>query len=344
MNNKQKRIYINKLLLSLSVPYIREMSKLYDYLELTPKQLFKYRSFDKYTWEMLEEPYAFLSPVKNLDDPFDCLNEPGIEDFYDIKSNRLSNKGVSFLIDYFIKGNEVGGVTKAEIKRIALESMDDRGVDPERFANLASFVAQGSSEFQSFLVVLDTINENINGLMENTRINGFAESALFSSEKVGVCSLSELRDNKVMWSLYGKTYSGYCVEYEIPRTKEIVSKLCPVIYTKRANNNFTEKFLRYAFSALLRGASDGQFGGDEIGASMELFCTKDTDWSYQREWRIIGQPARHTVLPVKAVYLGFKVADSNKKRMIRLAKKKGFELYVMNPPDGSKRISYKRIL
>ena len=77
---------------------------------------------------------------------------------------------------------------------------------------------------------------------------------------------------------------------------------------------------------------------------MELFCTKDTDWSYQREWRIIGAPAGHISLPIKAIYLGFKVSETNKKRMLRLAKKKGFALCLMNPPDGSKRISYERLV
>lgn len=344
MNNKEKRTYISKLLLSLSVPFISEMATLHDYLELTPKHLFKYRPFDKYAWEMLEEPYAFLSPVKNLDDPFDCLNESGIEDFFDPKTKRLTNKGLSFIIDYFVKDDEVGGMTKADIKRIASESMTDEGVDSETFAQLATFGMQGPNEFQSFLIVLRTINENIAGLLNDTKIDGFAESALFPSERVGLCSLSELRDNKVMWSLYGNTYSGYCVEYEIPRKKDIISNLCPVIYTKKANNSFIEKFLRYSFSALLRGASSGQFGGEEIGATMELFCTKDTDWSYQREWRIIGAPAGHISLPIKAIYLGFKVSETNKKRMLRLAKKKGFALCLMNPPDGSKRISYERLV
>ena len=344
MNNKQKREYISRLLLSLSVSFVNEMATLYDYLELTPKRLFKYRPFDKYAWEMLEEHYAFLSPVKNLDDPFDCLNESGIEDFFDPKTKRLTNKGLSFVIDYFVKANEVGGMTKAEIKRIASESMTDEGVDSETFAQLATFGMQGPNEFQSFLIVLRTINENIAGLLNDTKIDGFAESALFPSERVGLCSLSELRDNKVMWSLYGKTYSGYCVEYEIPRKKAIISRLYPVIYTKKANNSFIVKFLRYYFSASLRGASSGQFGGEDIGAMMELYCTKDTDWSYQREWRIVGRPAGRITLPVKAVYLGFRVTESNMQRMICLAKKEGFRLYIMNPPDGSKRISYSPLV
>ena len=343
MNNKEKRNYISRVLLSQSTPYLSEMPSLYDYLSSTPSSLFKYRSFDRYAWEMLEEPYAFLAPVKNLDDPFDCLNKSGIDDFFNSKTKRLTNKGLSFLVDYFVRGSEAGGMTKAEIKKIARESMTDEGVDSEKFAELATYDTSGPNLFQSFLIVLRTINQNIEGLLNDSKLDGFAESALFSSERVGVCSLSKLRDNKVMWSSYGKAYSGYCVEYEIPKTKDVIFNLCPVIYTKKANNSFCTLFLRYCCSALLRGASDGKYGGEDIGSAMELFCTKDTDWSYQREWRFIGKPGAHLNLPIKAVYLGFKVSEANRKRILKLAKQKGFDLYRMNPPDGSKRISYTKV-
>ena len=77
---------------------------------------------------------------------------------------------------------------------------------------------------------------------------------------------------------------------------------------------------------------------------MELFCTKDTDWSYQQEWRLIANAGGHFgFLNINAIYLGFKVKKSNETKMKRYAKKYGFKLYKMNPPNGNKRISYTKI-
>lgn len=344
MNNKEKRTYISKQLLSLSIPYFYEMPTLHEHLKLTPKCLFKFRPFDKFAWEMLEEPYVFLTPVKNLDDPFDCCNKPGLEGFFDPTTKRLTKKGLSFVVDYAAKHYNIEDIEKSKIKKTAMESMTDEGVDAEAFTRLATFGMRGPDQLQSFLIVLRTINRNINDMLSNPELIGLAESSLFPKDRIGVCSLSELRDNKVMWSLYGDLYSGYCVEYVVQDKRDIISNLCPVIYTKKANNGFYEMFLRYALSALMRGASSGRFGGDEIGAIMELFCTKDADWSYQREWRMLGKPSAHVYMPIKAVYLGFRAAERNKVRMIRLAKKKGFAVYSMNQPDGTKRIKYNKLL
>lgn len=169
------------------------------------------------------------------------------------------------------------------------------------------------------------------------------EKALFPGDKVGICSLSEVRDNKPMWSLYGGNYSGYCIEYEIPREKDLILNLCPVIYSKRANNSLIEKMLEYSIFAMMRAFSDGVISGN-IGAGMELFCTKDSDWSYQKEWRIIGEAGgRCSKLPIKAIYLGFDIKPSNERKMRKATARHGFALYKMNPPDGTKKITYTEL-
>ena len=234
-------------------------------------------------------------------------------------------------------------LTESELLQLTKSSMNVDQIDYE-YVSRQPLVQDSLSqtEVDAFLGTMRTFNENLAGILENDPWESFAKNALSPSQRVGVCSLSETRDNKPMWSLYGEGYRGYCIEYEISRCKELILNLSPVIYTKRANNSLIKKMLEYALSAMMRAFSDERISGN-IGAAMELFCTKDSDWSYQKERRIIGKAGeRCTVMPIKAVYLGFKASARNIGRMKRVAKEKRFSLFLMNPPDGTKRISYKQ--
>ena len=48
-----------------------------------PKSLFKYRPFDKYAFDMLENNYLFLCQAAKLDDKSECSVSFDIKDYYD---------------------------------------------------------------------------------------------------------------------------------------------------------------------------------------------------------------------------------------------------------------------
>ena len=54
--------------------------------------------------------------------------------------------------------------------------------------------------------------------------------------------------------------------------------------------------------------------------------------------------AHCTKLKVKAVYVGFKVSDNNLLKIKRIAKKRGFKVFLMNAPRGKKKISYSQVV
>lgn len=344
MNNKEKRKYMTDLLVFQSTPFVSEFETRKDFLKNTPIILYKYRPFDKFTFEMIEDEYAYLAPVKGLDDPFDCLNDFTINDFYDEKTHTITPKAVDFIIK-LVCPKGIQNLSPKDIKKLALQCIKENGIDYENAPKvITSTGAMTRTEVEPMFVALNTFNEYFESVIESTKLDGFAKSAMSPGDRVGICSLSEKRDNKVMWSLYGKKYEGYCIEYDVPKRKEVTPNLCPVIYTKRNNNRFIEKMIEYVMGTLMRAITDGHLTGN-IGASMELFCTKDTDWSYQAEWRLIGKAEdKFRYLNIKAIYLGFKVKKFNENRMKKLAKEKGFSLFKMKPPNGKKKISYSRLL
>lgn len=343
MNNKEKRKYISDLLAYLSTPFMSEIETRKAFLSLTPTVLYKYRSFDNYTFKMIEEDYVYLTPVNGLDDPFDCLNDFDTSEYYDEKAQKITPKAVDFVINIACP-NGLQNLSVKEIRKLAIECIDKNGIDFEKAPKIVrSNGTTTITEIEPVFIMFDSFNENFKNILQGTELDGFAKSAKEPGDRVGVCSLSETRDNKVMWSLYSNVYKGYCVEYEVPKRKEVTPNLCPVIYTKRSNNSFIEKMLEYFVNSMLRSISNGNIKGN-IGASMELFCTKDSDWSYQREWRLFGKAQDYfKYLKIKAIYLGFQVSKENEDEMKRYAEQYKFKLYKMNPPSGKKKIKYTPI-
>lgn len=343
MTNKEKEQYLSYMMIFRSQPFLCELMGKRDFLNQMPKILYKYRSFDKYTKEMLEEPYVFLAPVKDLDDPFDCLTNPGVKPDQKDDLNSIGLSMLDYVIDIVCSlGNTT--INKKEVKTIIPKCYvnGEYNEDNARTAfRETALIPEDQKEM--LLGVFRNIDEVTKTIVEDKSMENLAKISIDPSDKVGICSLSTKRDNKVMWSLYGKKYKGYCVEYEIPNDEEIRFNLCPTIYKRNDDNNLIRKMVKLGVANCIRFMSEGKFNSG-IGCINELFCTKDTDWAYQDEWRLIGDAGVHcTKLKVKAVYTGFKVTDNNLQKIKRIGKKKGFKVFIMNAPKGKKRITYSEI-
>lgn len=342
MTNKEKEQYLSNMMIFRSQAFMCELEGRREFSNQMPKILYKYRSFDKYTKEMLEEPYVFLAPVKNLDDPFDCLTNPGVN----VRSRNQDSVGLA-MVDYVINtvcslGNSK--INKAEARKMVTECYRNGEFDEEKVLVASERFGKLSDVEKEILIgTLRNIDNTLETIIKDQSIIDLTNISINPGEKVGVCSLSTKRDNKVMWSLYGKRYEGYCVEYEIPNDEGIRYNLCPVIYKRNDDNNYIRKLVKLAIANCIRFISEGALNRG-IGCMNELFCTKDTDWAYQDEWRLIGDANYHCKkLKVKAVYVGFKVSDNNLLKIKRIAKKKGFKVFLMNAPKGKKKITYSEI-
>ena len=346
MTNKQKREYLDCLTLLGQQCYLEEIQKRNEVLAKSPTVLYKYRSFDKYTFEMIEKGYAYLSPVKDLDDPFDCISDFDLSEIYNEDKDSIKNK----FIDHIIKTNNNQLTSKQIVDlKISLDKcLMNGGLDSDKTAfELQKLGLDNNKSMELAMLIVN--GQNLFDAYDKTKMfDKFAKVTYNPGDVIGVCCLSEIRDNKVMWSLYSKKYKGYCIEYEIPLTKEARQFLYPVFYSRTMSNNFTIKMFDTIMAQVKRNVFRRGYTIDQkienIGAIYDLFCIKDTDWKYQQEWRIVGGAKDHFKhLTIKAIYLGFKVSISNETKMRRYAKKYNFDLYKMNPPNGKKRISYCKI-
>ena len=346
MNNKEKRQYIDCLTLMGQNCYITEIQKRNQVLRRSPNTLFKYRSFDKFAFEMIENKYAYLSPVKDLDDPFDCISDFDLSGLYSECKDTVRSE----FVNYIIKTNKHNLTSEQilDLKKSLQNCMGSGGFDLDKTAIELHRLGIPDKEAMQLATLFVNCQNLYNAYDEAKTFDAFAKVAYNPGDYIGVCSLSEIRDNKVMWSLYGDKYKGYCIEYDVPLTKEARKSLYPVLYSRRISNNFTRKMYDTIMAEVKRNVFHDVFTVDpqikNVGVIYELFCLKDTDWKYQQERRIIGDAGGYfTNLKIKSIYLGFKVSKSNELRIKKLSKKYGFSVFKMNPPNGKKKISYTKL-
>ena len=348
MNKKDAREYISCLHLMANNCSPEEMERTRKVLSKCPDTLFKYRSFDKWTLETFEENYAYLAPVKDLDDPFDCLSDFGVSNAKKKKKKEITSRFIKHIIKQFkipISEQQYGVIKEY---KSAFKPGDDFETDRVYTALKNNGVPE--SKINEYILLFKNLVNLSDAYDDSGMFEQFGNVLLNAKETTGVCSLSEINDNKVMWSLYGKKYKGYCIEYHIKPIKKARRFLFPVIYSRKPNNNFIEKIFDTTFAEMQRVMNSFKkpfYPKNEIesvGAIYELFCTKDIDWKYQREWRLVGNARDHFYdVEIRAVYLGFDVSPTNERKMIRYAKRFKFDLYKMKAPDGKKEIRFSCI-
>ena len=349
MNNKEKREYISCLHLMENIQLCRpeEIVRVREVLSKCPDSFFKYKKIGKYTFDMLENKYAFLSQVKDLDDPFDCLSDFNTSSILKSNDGTVTNR----FLQHIVKESKMSLSKKQSklVKETRSAFKPGNAFETSRVSEALKEAGVPEEQINNYLVKYKNLMNLDNTFDKNGTFERFGSILMNPGEAIGVCSLSEINDNKVMWSLYGKKYEGCCIEYHIIRTKKARRFLFPVIYSRKPNNNFSEKVFDTTYAEMMRQTSNDIFHlGSEIGsvgAIYELFCTKDIDWKHQREWRLVGDAnEKFYDVEIKAVYLGFKVKKTNETKMISYAKKHHFTLYKMKAPDGKKKIRYKKIV
>ena len=106
----------------------------------------------------------------------------------------------------------------------------------------------------------------------------------------GVSCFSESNDNLLMWSHYGGHGKGFCLEFKTEAE----------IFRKARKVQYSSAMPEIDIVPLICGD-----GSEQI---LDLYCTKSTDWHYEREWRCIHKEAGtafgYPDTALKAIYFG----------------------------------------
>jgi hypothetical protein len=114
---------------------------------------------------------------------------------------------------------------------------------------------------------------------------------------LGILSLSEKRDNILMWSHYANSHQGFCLEFDISTAP----------FDKARHVHYRRDRYAYDFANVAANAEN-------------LLLTKYEDWKYEEEWRIIadkgGELYRFPPEALTGVIFGCRMSETSKRKVI----------------------------
>ncbi len=286
----------------------------------TPRFLYKYRPFDKHTFDMLENSYVFLCPAECLDDPTECAVNFSTQDLYDMANDRLKFKCIDQIMSY----------VRPYTDETSFQQVNDlvwHTLSPSGYIR-RNFLLDMAYEMQMLVPEIDisqiiNLLGNLPEMMDKDKIKKEVQH-LFSlaydaRSDLGICSLSELKNSDEMWRDYANNSQGYCVEYDM-REYENLSLLYPVVYQDDRETNIITNILGYFVGEMIYSISRGQLVADRSSV-LRLFLTKNLEWAHQEEWRLIGDARMKLPAPtINVIYLGKNMSEQNKQEIMRYCK------------------------
>ena len=282
-----------------------------------PQFLYKYRTFDEHTYDMLSNNYVYLCPAEKLDDPSECKVDFSFKDFCDLKTNQLTFMGVEMILS-FIKP-----FTSEEnfqlIRSIIARTLNPQGTVRKNLLldawnDIQELVPD--SNLAPLINGFGCIPDKLNDPKIRDKFLEMVSLAYNARSGMGICSLSELNDSEKMWNDYADGAKGYCIEYYMQKY-ENEPLLYPVVYQDNRETNIVSNIMGSFIGQMIFGISDGQIAADK-SQFMRLFLTKDLIWSYQKEWRLLGDANEKLPSPtINAIYLGKNIAEEDRKRLMQ---------------------------
>ena len=136
--------------------------------------------------------------------------------------------------------------------------------------------------------------------------------------------------NRLMWSHYADSHKGFCIEYDFSEPEdEVLSKIpLPVFYSenrplvpwKAAIDNSVEN-MEESYAEIMMG-----------------LLTKDKEWEYENEWRILIGTTEDSELAmpkVSCIYLGASIEKENRDKIVAIAKKQNIPVKQMKVDRGA---------
>lgn len=280
-----------------------------------PQYLYKYRPFDEYTFDMLENAYLYLCPAKLLDDPSECTVSFDMQDYFDLSTNHLNFRCVELILEIIRPHTTEENFNL--VKSIIAKTVTSDGQVRRHLLLDGAFELEKYAPQEDCVALVNWLG-NIPGMLDNPTIRPQMEKLFLAAynarEEMGICSLSTLSNCEEMWENYTNKATGYCVEFDMINY-EFADSIFPVIYDNERANNIVMTIVADFISQMIYGISSGQMSVDRSNY-IRMFLTKELKWAYQKEWRIIGDGNTRIIAPkIKTIYLGKNASDINKQNM-----------------------------
>lgn len=304
-----------------------------DKREHFPKTLFKFFPINHNSFKCIERNAVFVNNPKNFNDPFDgmiCASE---------------NEYVKKCLIAHLRSTDAvsrGILSEDELMNLENSRCEDAGHYGSTRDDFDSVV---------FHLKYDTVmgesrkgDKEINQVCDKARKDFNENIEKLRETIVGISSFSNIDSFKLtafmeLWSHYAQNHEGFCVEYDLSKTIEkkhmnavVLGSLLPCSYGTSQVLLSKNRFYKYANGIPLTSYEKMEFDK----SIMLSFLKKSTSWKYENEWRIVLPKDICEIyenmipfFPIKAIYLGCRIAKDNMEFLCRLAKRKDITIYQM---------------
>lgn len=217
---------------------------------MKPSKLYKYQQITPRNIQNITDELIWIPKPESFNDPFDCNNKLH-------GKNKYFESVLHYKDTLDIKGNEA--VFQPLITFLDSEKLTEK----ERIKHVEEILS------------LEGNDESI-----KTKFDRYEKKIYKMRSTIGVLSLSETRDNILMWSHYANNHTGICLEF---------SKEEP---HHNNENSLNEKKLTKPIEyveAYLSIAEMKVFDATPEDMTKHLFHLKAKDWEYEQEWRTLTE-------------------------------------------------------
>lgn len=290
-----------------------------------PKSLFKYRPFDRFAFDMIENNYIYLCQAEKLDDETECVTTVELENLYELRTDGLKRQCVDLIVN-MLKPYMLPDEFKMIKDKVYGIMRGNHTVYPnlmlEMFDEIQEMIP--GIDISPFINWIVNIPEKLDGSEIGPQFERLISVAKNARKIVGVCSLCESNDVDDMWEKYADNDTGYCIEYDVSNYE--IGHIFPVIYNDERQNNIVIQLVANFIGVLIQEMSYNQIKADK-SQYLSLFLSKNKKWEYQREWRVLGDAGVKLTAPkIETIYLGKKVSEENELKMLKFSKIYGFEV------------------
>ena len=138
------------------------------------------------------------------------------------------------------------------------------------------------------------------------------------------CEPERHQENELMWTHYAGNYSGICIEYYADRLRNGLPDSVSLVRL-----GYDERPPRLTKSDL-----------QNRQAAHKILSQKKFNWSYEREWRLLGEPGKVKIDDrncVRAVYFGSRIAPAYRSKLVKELKKRKISADAMDV-DGYRHV------
>lgn len=266
------------------------------------RPFYKYSSPDTTVAVLKSREVRYSSPLV-FNDPFDI--QSGLHFDFDLESlhskvlDRIQELA-SGLKEPQVDSNDVWGKIVLEARK----HYPTHGFPRDRWKQMM---------YANFEELLNIIKQNQSGYQQYWRE---------SVPRIRVFSVTEERDNLLMWAHYARDHTGAVFEYwSLPEEDNPLSVARQVKYAKSPPPFFTEQEWLDDFTGIKK------LDGKNLNA--RYVSTKSDVWSYEREWRVwypmFDATQMFDTMPIrpsefKAIYFGCRISETTKQEALRLLK------------------------